>query len=295
MMTLPFALLAAVGVFMLVDALGPRPVRLRLVEADTRPLMQRLIDSLFAPAAERVMRIGRGDLAERKADLARQLARADYPSGFSTPEQVLGARLFNAVMFAALVGGFGLIVGLAEAAPVLMLVAGLAGWSAPARLIARAEQARKEQLMLDAASTMDRLAIYVSAGNALPAAIRSLTERPGGAWLATYRQVASAYVTTAGGDLARAFDETADKAGRLSDITRVFERLKAAYEMGGGGMSKALRQMANDARIAARMLIAERGYKNAVLMVIPAFFAIIAIVVILIAPGAVRMVGLLGG
>lgn len=291
-MPILFALMASIGVFMLVDALGPRRVRVRLIEADTRPLLQRLIDSLFAPAAERMMTIGRGNLGARKIDLAKRLARAGQPSGFTLPEQVLGASLFNAVMFAVLIGTFGLLIGLAEAAPLLMLVAGLIGWGMPARAIARAEQERKEQLMLDAASTMDRLAIYVAAGHALPAAIRSLAERPGGAWVAEYRRVASAYAV--GGDLQAAFDETAEKAGWLPDIARVFERLKAAYDMGGGGTARALRQMASDARIAARMLIAERGYKNAVLMVLPAFFAIIAIVIILIAPGAVRMVGLLG-
>jgi hypothetical protein len=52
--------------------------------------------------------------------------------------------------------------------------------------------------------------------------------------------------------------------------------------------------MANDARINLRLLITERGYKNAVLMVIPAFFAIIAIVLILIGPSAVRMVSAFG-
>jgi pilus assembly protein TadC len=70
--------------------------------------------------------------------------------------------------------------------------------------------------------------------------------------------------------------------------------LKAAEEMGGGGLSKALRQMAVDARITARQVIAERGYKNAVLMVLPAFFAILAIMIILVAPGAVQMISALG-
>ncbi len=292
-MTIPFALIAALGVFLLVDALRPRRVRIKLTEADRRPAMQRLIESLFAPAAARVMTIGRGNLDEHQADLTRRLARADYPKGFATPEQVLGARMFNATLFAVMVGAFALLIGLGGAALPLMLGAGLLGWNAPGRTIAQAEQERKEQLMLDAASSMDRLAIFVAAGSALPAAIRSLAERSGGAWVAEFRKVASAYAV--GGDLQAALDETAEKAGRLPDITRVFERLKAAYEMGGGGMGKALRQMAADARIAARLLITERGYKNAVMMVIPAFFAIIAIVIILIVPGAVRMFAVLGG
>ncbi len=293
-MLIPFALLAGLGVFLFVDALGPRRVRVRLIEADTRPLLQRLIDTLFAPAAERVAAIGRGTLrvADQKADLRVRLARANHPSGFNTPEQVFGARLFNAVMFAAMFGGFALLAGLGGAALAAAAVAGLIGWGLPSRIIASAERERKEQLMLDAASTMDRLAIFVAAGNALPSAIRSLAERPGGAWVAEFRKVASAYAVA--GDLQAAFDETTGRSGRLPDIVRVFERLRAAYEMGGGGMGKALRQMANDARINLRLLITERGYKNAVLMVIPAFFAIIAIVLILIGPGAVRMVSAFG-
>jgi hypothetical protein len=52
--------------------------------------------------------------------------------------------------------------------------------------------------------------------------------------------------------------------------------------------------MASDARKRIELLITERGYKNAVLMVIPTFFALIAITLILIAPGAVMMAQSLG-
>jgi hypothetical protein len=53
--------------------------------------------------------------------------------------------------------------------------------------------------------------------------------------------------------------------------------------------------MAVDARLTLKLLITERGYRNAVIMVIPAFFAIIAIMIVLVAPGAVKMVSVLSG
>lgn len=292
-MTLPLALIAAFGVFMFVDALRPRAPRVKLTAPDDRSMTQRLLDTLFAPAAERVLTLGRVDLRAHKTDLAKRLARANYPTPFTGPEVVMSYRLFTAILFALFGGVFGLIVGLDAATFPLMLVLAVFGWAMPDRSIANAERDRKEQLMLDAASTMDRLAIFVAAGSALPMAIRSVAERPGGAWVGECRKFAAYYATD--GDFDVAADKVLERSGRLPEIVRVFERLKAANEMGGGGTGKALRQMAADARLSARNVIAERGYKNAVLMVIPAFFAIIAIMIILVAPGAVKMISVIGG
>jgi hypothetical protein len=292
-MTIPFAFIAAFGVFMFVDALRPRAPRITLMAPDERPVTQRLLDTLFVPAAERVLTLGRVDLRTHKSDLARRLARANYPPPFAAPEVVMSYRLFTAILFAVFGGIFGLLVGLGAATFPLMLALAVFGWAMPDRTIANAERDRKEQLMLDAASTMDRLAIHVSSGSALPMAIRSVAEKPGGAWVAECRKFAAYYATD--GDFEVAADKVMEQSGRLSEIVRVFERLKAANEMGGGGTGKALRQMAADARLSAKLVIAERGYKNAVLMVIPAFFAIIAIMIILVAPGAVKMISVIGG
>jgi Flp pilus assembly protein TadB len=290
---LVFAVLAALGVFLLVEALGPRRVRVRLSDPDRRPFAQRMVDAFFAPAAERVLTVGRFDVARQKADLSRRLARAGYPPPFVTPEAVLAYRLFTAVLFAVFGGVFALIIGLGAVALPLMLGLAAFGWLVPDRNIAGAEKERSEQLTLDAASTLDRLAIYVAAGNALPSAVRSLAERPGGAWVGEFRKVAARYAV--GGDFPAALEEVVEESGRLPDVARVCERLRASYEMGGGGVARSLRQMAQDARINIRLTLTERGYKNAVMMVIPAFFAIVAIALILIAPGAVQMMSVLGG
>ncbi len=287
------AILAALGVFLVVEALGPRRVRVRLTEADQRPLTQRMIDALFAPAAERVMTAGRVNLEQHRAHLARRLARAGYPPPFTSPDAVLGYRLFTAVLFAALGGIFCLVARMGSIALPVMLGLGALGWKMPDKVIANAERERCEQLTLDAASTLDRLAIYVAAGNALPSAVRSLAEKPGGAWVAEFRKVAAHYAVT--GDFTQALETVVEESGRLPDVTRVCERLRAAYEMGGGGVAQSLRRMAQDARASIRHLITERGYRNAVMMVVPAFLAIIAITIVLIAPGVVRMVGVLGG
>ena len=289
--TLLFALLAGVGIFLLVEAFGPRPVRVRLTDADQRPFVERAVETFFLPASRRLMSIGgRVDLDEQRATLALRLARAGYPPPFTTPEAVLGYRLLTAVMFAAAAGGFALLSGWGQVAVPLMLGMAVFGWTLPDKIIANAEAKRVEQLTLDAASTLDRLAIFVASGDALPAAVRSLAERRGGAWVAVFRQVAADYAVN--GDFDAALSNVNEQNGRLAAIVRVTERLRAAYEMGGGGVAQALRRMARDARVRIKLVITERGYKNAVLMVVPAFFAIIATIIILIAPGAVRMLSM---
>lgn len=286
------ALMAGLGVFLFVQALGPRPVRIRLVERDRRPFVQRAVEAFFAPAASRVAAVGRLDPEVQKVELARRLARAGFPAPFTSPEAVMGYRLFTALLFAALGGLFALMLRLGAATVPVVVGLAVLGWTLPDRSIATAERQRREQLTLDAASALDRLAIYVAAGNALPAAIISLAERPGGAWVAEFRKVAGLYVT--GGDLPAALEEVVEKNGRLPEIVRVCERLRAAYEMGGGGVAQSLRRMAADARVRIRLQITERGYKNAVLMVVPAFFAIVATSIVLLGPGVVRMMTVLG-
>lgn len=289
-MTLIFAALAAIGVFTFVEALRPAPPRVRLMDEDARPLSQRAMSAFFAPAAARVVR---GDLEAHEADLARKLARAGHPAPFTTPEAVMGYRMFTAALFAAFGGVFCLLTGMVSVAPVSMGGLAVAGWLMPVKAVANAEARRREQLVLDAASTLDRLAIYVAAGNALPSAVISLAERPGGAWVGEFRRIAADYAVQ--GDFGAALDGAVERSGRLPEITRVCQRLNAAYEMGGGGIAQSLRAMAQDARVQIKNVITERGYENAVMMVIPAFFAIVATVLVLIGPGAIRMVSVLGG
>ncbi len=132
------ALLAAVGVFIFVDGLFPRRMRVRLTAPDTRPLGQRLMDMLFVPAAERVAALGRAGLEQQKADLAVRLAQAGYPPPFVSPEAVLGYQLFTAILFAAFGGIFALVVGLGTVALPMMLGLGAFGWVVPDRSIAGA-------------------------------------------------------------------------------------------------------------------------------------------------------------
>lgn len=291
--TIVLAVIAGVGVYAVSDALTPPRPRLRLTEPDQRPLFQRLLDSFFGPAAERVITIGRGDVKQIKHDLAQRLARANYPQPLTSPERVLAYQLFIAFVFGILgelagingeMGGTGLLVALALAA---------VGWMVPLQVIKNAEQARREQLMLDAASTMDRLASFVAAGNTLRAAVRSIAERPGGAWVGEFRHIASTIAVS--GSFEAALDEAMEKSGRLPEIVRVCERLRAAHEMGGGGVIRALRQMAADARTNVKNLITKRGYENAAWMIAPAFLAILATAMLLIAPGAAKMMMALSG
>ena len=257
------AVVAFVGVTMVSDALTPPRPRVHLADADQRPLLQRTLDTFLTPAAQRVVTIGRGDVKQIRLDMATRLARANYPSPFSDPEtgpdMVMGYQLLVAVVFAVLGGLFGLSYGLGSASLIVVIALAVAGWFVPLRVIRSAENARREQLMLDAASTMDRLASFVAAGNTLPAAVRSLAERPGGAWVAEFRKIASAYAV--GGDFGKALDEAMEKSGRMPEIVKVCERLKAAHEMSGGGVIRTLRQMAADARVNVKNLITSAATK----------------------------------
>jgi hypothetical protein len=288
------AFVAGIGTWIAVDALRPRPPRVRLTDQDQRSFIERALDVLFAPAARRVVAFtGQMDLDDYESKMEQKLKQANYPPPFTSPDAVLGYRLFTATLAAVFGGVFAFLIGLGMASVPLMLGLGALGWFIPGRSIEQAIEEREEQLTLDAASTLDRLAIYVAAGNALPAAIQSLADRPGGAWVGEFRKVAGEYAVT--GDFQGSLDAVVRDSGYLPDIARVCERLRAAYGMGGGGIADSLRRMARDARIDIRLMITERGYKNAVKMVIPAFFAIIATTIILVAPGAVQMVSVLMG
>jgi tight adherence protein B len=291
-------LVAAGAVWLILSAFQKARPRVRLTDPDERPLLDRLMETLFVPAGRRVAALSRRNWDAQRNDLETRIAQAGYPPPFTSAENVLGYRIFTAAIFAGLVGLFGLLLslfspGLGAIALPLTAAAGLMGLFMPDQVINNAIRERQEQLTLDAASTMDRLAIYVAAGYALPVALRELATRPGGAWIAEIRGIASDYAVT--GDFPGALEAAAQRNGRMPEIVGFTERLRSAYEMGGGGITDTLRRMSQDARVRIRLLLTERGYKNAVLMVIPAFFAIIAIALILIAPGGVQMIQVLGG
>ncbi len=80
--TMLFAFMAAAGVFMVVMAVGPRTVRVRLVEEDQRPFLDRLMDSWFAPAAKRVMTATGRSMGEFESDKSGM--RTHVPDGKRT-------------------------------------------------------------------------------------------------------------------------------------------------------------------------------------------------------------------
>lgn len=242
-MTLPFAFLTALGLFVFIDGLRPRAPRITLTAPDTRPFTLRLLDTLFLPAAERLLRLSRVDLGTHRTDLAVRLARAKpfSPAPFTTPDLVLkGYRLFTALIFALFGGLFGLLIGLGGATLAAMGGLGLAGWGMPDRVIANAIKDRRRAVgTVDAAATMDRLAIHVAAGSALPMAIRRVSDRPGGEWVATFRQAAARGPAASNGDFEQSADDVMDSSScRFPEIVRVLERLKAAKEMGAAAPAR---------------------------------------------------------
>jgi hypothetical protein len=178
-------LVAAGAVWLILSACQKARPRVRLTDPDERPLLDRLMETLFVPAGRRVAALSRRNWDAQRNDLETRIAQAGYPPPFTSAENVLGYRIFTAAIFAGLVGLFGLLLslfspGLGAIALPLTAAAGLMGLFMPDQVINNAIRERQEQLTLDAASTMDRLAIYVAAGYALPVALRELATRPGG-------------------------------------------------------------------------------------------------------------------
>jgi len=291
-----FAFLGGLGTFLALNASqhrAPRTLRVRLgleqVQA-RRPL----VDRLFGTWAETLLR--RRDATDVETRLKQagfwQRVGALYPDGrtfyaYKVASAALLAVLgLGAGLILATLGGFSPAASLGVAAATAAL-----GFFLPDMDLKGKVSRRDDQMLADMASALDRLANFLAAGYPLAQAVQQLAERPGGVFVAELRPVAAHYNVS--GDLAAGVEALLENNGNLPSLIPFVTLLRTAARL-GGGVSEALRALAAELRAELTQRITARGYRNTVLMIVPAFFAILATLLVLAAPGALRAFASLG-
>jgi len=290
------AFLSSVGTALILTA-GRRRVprgwqaRLGLAQVQQRrPLVDRL---LGAWAEELLRRRDRDDVETllKQAGLY-QRAGALYPDARTLYAYKLASTALLAVLglgagvALAAIGGFNPTLGLGVA-----VGTGVLGFFLPDFDLKGKVSRRDDQMLADMASALDRLANFLAAGYPLPYAINQLAGRPGGVFVAELRDVAAQYNVS--GDLAAGIDGLLESNGNLLPLIPFATLVKTAARL-GGGVSEPLRNLATELRAELTQRITARGYRNTVLMIVPAFFAILATLLVLAAPGALRAFASLG-
>ena len=291
-----FACLGSGGMFLIVSAGQRRAPRrsalnggLQQVQAQ-RPLVDRLCGTWAASV------LGRRNAADVETRLKQagfwQRAGALYPDTRTFyAYQVASAALLAVVglgfgVLLALIGGFEPTLGLPVA-----LGTGVLGFFLPPADLQNRVARRDDQMLADMASALDRLANFLAAGYPLPLAIQRLAERPGGVFVAELRDVAAQYSVS--GDLVAGIDTLLAANGNLPPLIPFASLVRTAARLGGGS-GAALRALAAELREELTQRITARGYRNTVLMIVPAFLAILATLLVLAAPGALRAFASLG-
>ncbi len=285
--------LAALGTGLLVTA-GQRRAP-RALGLPDRGLAQRpLVDRLFGAWAEGLLQRRNAPDIETRLQQAGlwQRAGALYPD----VRTFYAYCLASATLLAGLGLGGGLLLALLGELP-LTLAVGLAvglgalGGFLPVGDLRSQIAHRDDRMVADMASALDRLANFLAAGYPLPYAIHELAQRPGGVFVAELREVAAHYDVS--GDLVAGVEALLETNGHLPPLLPFATLLKTATRL-GGGVSEALRALAAELRAELTQRITARGYRNTVLMIVPAFFAILATLLVLAAPGALRAFASLG-
>ncbi len=290
MTSLWLAFLGGLGALLIVTAARRRAPRTLALRVGLEQVQARrpLVDRLFGRLAQ--------DLARRgnRTDVETQLKQAGLWErvGALYPD----ARTFYAYKLASAAGlgvlglGFGvLLAGIGGLPPSLSLgVAagtGSLGFFLPDLDLKGRVARRDDQMIADMASALDRLANFLAAGFPLPYAIHQLAQRPGGVFVAELRNVAAQYNVS--GDLTAGIDALLEDNGNLLPLVPFATLVKTATRL-GGGVGESLRALAEELRAELTQRITARGYRNTVLMIVPAFFAILATLLVLAAPGALR-------
>ena len=291
-----FGFLGSMGTFLILNA-GRRRVphtlnlRVGLEQVQAR---RPLVDRLFGAWADDLLRRRNAHDVETRLKQAGfwQRLGAPYPDARTFyAYKVASATLLTVVglvagALLASIGGFAPTAGLAIAC-----VTGLLGFFMPDMDLKSKVARRDDRMLADMASALDRLANFLAAGYPLPYAVQQLAERPGGVFVAELRDVAARYNVS--GDLAVGIEALLESNGNLPPLIPFATLLRTAARL-GGGVSEALRALAEELRAELTQRITARGYRNTVLMIVPAFFAILATLLVLAAPGALRAFSTLG-
>jgi pilus assembly protein TadC len=302
MSTTVLALLGALGALLIFTA-GQRrlprsgvsrralSMRLGLEQVQAR---RPLVDRLFGVLAEDLLRRRNQADVETRIRQAGLWQRAGAPrtAGALYPDTrtFYAYKLAGATLLAVVGLGFGTVLAhIGDLSPAVSLGVGLGtgalGLFLPDLDLKSKVARRDDQIIADMASALDRLANFLAAGYPLPHAIHHLAERPGGVFVAELRHVAAQYDVS--GDLVSGIEALLEDNGHLPPLIPFASLVRSATRL-GGGVGASLRALAEELRTELIQRITARGYRNTVLMIVPAFFAIVATLLVLAAPGAMR-------
>jgi tight adherence protein C len=243
-------------------------------------------DRLFLPALERFQRLGAAlSPSGAAATMQRRLDFAGNPGSW-TVERLLGAKgmlLTVGAVLGGLLGGIGLW------GVVLAMAFGALGFFLPDLLVYNAGLHRQEAIRRSLSNALDMLTVSVEAGLGFDAALMQVAQ-------ATYGPLA--------GEFARVLQEIRIGKSRLEAFTAMGQRtdvselrsfvtaLSQADRL-GIPVANVLREQAKEMRVLRRQLAEEKAQKVPVKILFPLIFCIFpALFVVVIGPGAIRLVGI---
>jgi tight adherence protein C len=278
--TMLFAVMAAVGVLLLVFGLSRTP------STNTAQMVQQRLShyggekqltveeiELQRPFSERVLRpmierlgslLSRSTPQRARQDLLNRLELAGRP-GNLTPEDFVAVRL----VAAGLLAGLGLVLGLLLGNTVYLVIAlaigGIGGYYVPVLWLKQKVDARRNEIQKGLPDALDLLVICVDAGLGFDAALARVTDK--------YRNALSDLLSKALREvsLGRPRLEALDEMGRNSGVEDLHNFMQAVIqsEQFGTGIGKILRIQADEMRRKRRQRAQEKGAQATLKMMLP--------------------------
>lgn len=238
--------------------------RVRLTTAqDEQVHLPPLLDRSVGPLLESAARVLAATL--RREDKDRDLiAAAGYPARYPT------AYTFYAWKVAISVGFFmqGILLALIVSPEWIFVafVLGLVGLYLPDFHLRGLVRKRRDLVRVEMAFVLNRLAIQVAAGQALPQAIEQIALKPGGPFVKELRQVSTDI--SSGIMMSDALNALAQRTAGIEDVRRLISLLQRSLEL-GSPIADALNSMGRVLQDRVQQDIEARGMVASTQMILP--------------------------
>lgn len=244
------------------------------------PAQERFVGPALDVARRMAVRLSPTGTADR---LARSLDRAGNPAPW-TVDRIMGVKGLSLLLGAAL----GLLyAGLDLGGLVLAVVLGAVGFLMPDLLLYNAALRRQEQTAKDLADTLDVLTVCVEAGQGFDSALLRVAKGGEGPMAAEFARVLSEMQL--GKSRGQAFSDLGDRVS-LPEVKNFVSSIVQADRL-GIPIAKVLREQTSAMRVTRRQKGEEKAQKVTVKILFPLLFCIFpALFVVIIGPGAIRMI-----
>lgn len=227
-----------------------------------------------------ISRLGGAGLEEQR----RLLLAAGYYD--ITPERFLGFRILGAVGVPILLLQFAISSMAPVLAVLLLVLAGLVGWTLPSTIMARRGTQRLQVIDRSMPELVDLLVVCVEAGMAFNAALRAATERVDGPLGVELRLLLQEQQL--GASMADALGHVVERAD--TPAVRAFVRTIAQADKLGVPVGSLMRTLAEEMRKRRRASAEEQAQKAPVKILFPLVFLIFpSILVVLMAPAGLAL------